>query len=143
MIEFVWPIALVVVSNVVYQVCAKSVPNAINPFASMIVTYLIAGVVSVILYFVTTGGGNLGRELSKVNWASFVYGLAIVGLEVGFICAYKAGWEVSVASVVQSGALAVAMLFVGYLAFHEALTWQKLLGVVVCLVGLALINLKS
>ena len=78
MIEFVWPIALVIVSNVVYQVCAKSVPNAINPFASMTVTYVVAGIVSVILYFMTTGGGNIVRELSKVNWASFVYGLATV-----------------------------------------------------------------
>ena len=29
MIAFLWPIALVVMSNVVYQICAKSVPSGI------------------------------------------------------------------------------------------------------------------
>ena len=37
--------------------------------------------------------------------------------------------------------LFVPLLFVGYLAYHEALTWQKVIGVVICLAGLAVINL--
>jgi hypothetical protein len=41
MFSYVWPIALVVLSNVVYQICAKSVPNGLNPFAALAVTYLV------------------------------------------------------------------------------------------------------
>ena len=41
MFSYVWPIALVVLSNVVYQICAKSVPNGLNPFAALTVTYLV------------------------------------------------------------------------------------------------------
>ena len=51
MISYVWPIALVVLSNVVYQICAKSVPEGMNPFASMTVTYLVGAVASAVLYF--------------------------------------------------------------------------------------------
>ena len=51
MFSYVWPIALVVLSNVVYQICAKSVPEEMNPFASLTVTYLVGAVVSAILYF--------------------------------------------------------------------------------------------
>ena len=36
--SYVWPIALVVISNVVYQVCAKSVPREMDAMASMVVT---------------------------------------------------------------------------------------------------------
>ena len=33
--------ALVIVSNVAYQICAKSVPQGMNAFASLTVTYLV------------------------------------------------------------------------------------------------------
>ena len=34
--SYIWPMVLLVVSNTVYQLCAKSVPKGINPFASLI-----------------------------------------------------------------------------------------------------------
>lgn len=39
MFNDVWPLALVVASNVAYQICAKSVPGGMNPFASLTITY--------------------------------------------------------------------------------------------------------
>ena len=141
MFDYVWPIVLVVLSNVIYQICAKSVPEGMNPMASLTVTYLVGAVASTILYF-AFGGRDLVREYSKLNWAPFVLGLVVVGLEAGFIFAYKAGWQVSAASIVQSSALSVALLFIGYLLYNEALTWNKLVGVGFCLIGLIIINLK-
>lgn len=141
MFHYIWPIALVVLSNTVYQICAKSIPADMNPLASVIVTYLVAAAASTVLYFVLNPGGNLIRAYRHVNWASFALGVVIVGLEVGFIYAYKAGWQVSMASVVQSSVLAVTLIIVGFALYREALTWNKLLGVAICLVGLAVINL--
>ena len=142
MFSYIWPIALAVLSNVAYHVCAKSVPEGMNPFASLTVTYLVAAAISGILYFVLHRGGNLLREYGKLNWAPFVLGIVIVGLEAGWLYAYKAGWQVSTAQVVQAAILAGVLLFVGYLLYHEALTWNKILGIVICLVGLVFINLK-
>ena len=142
MFFYVWPIALVVLSNVVYQVCAKSVPEGMNPFASLIITYLVGAAASTALFYVTNPGEGLFREFEKINWSPFVLGIVIVGLEVGFIYAYKAGWQVSTASIVQSSVLAAALLIVGLLLYHEALTWNKLIGVGICLIGLAVINLN-
>ena len=142
MFAYIWPIALVVLSNVAYQICAKSVPEGINPFASLTVTYLVGAAASTALYFLLDHGGNLLKEYGKLNWAPVVLGIVIVGLEVGWIYAYKAGWQVSTGFIVQSAFLAVMLLFVGYLLYHEALTWNKLVGVIVCLIGLAFINYK-
>lgn len=142
MFSYIWPIALVVLANIVYQVCAKSVPDGVSPFASLTVTYLIGAAFSVVMYYVTDPEKHLLRELTKLNWAPFALGMAIVGLEVGFIYAYKAGWQVSTASIVQSAFLAVALVFVGFALFGEGLTWNKLVGVAICLVGLAVINMK-
>ncbi len=140
MMNYIWPIALVVVSNIVYQICAKSVPRDIDPFASLTVTYLVGAAASAIAYFIANRGERLISEYGKLNWAPFVLGLVIVGLEVGFIYAYKAGWSVSKASVVQSSFLAVALLFVGFFLYREAITVNKVAGIVICLVGLFFIN---
>lgn len=142
MFNYVWPIGLVVLSNVVYQICTKSVPAGMNPFASLTVTYLVGAAVSAVIYFALNKGGNLIDEYAKLNWAPFVLGIVIVGLEAGFIFAYQAGWQVSTASIVQSSFLAVALIFVGWSLYHESLTWNKLVGVVICLIGLVFINHK-
>ena len=142
MFNYLWPIVLVVLSNTIYQICAKSVPKEMNPFASLTVTYLIGAVASAIMYFVLGKNGNLIKEYGKLNWAPFVLGLVIVGLEAGWIYAYKAGWQVSTGFIVQSAILAVMLLAVGFFLYHEALTWNKIVGVVICLVGLVFINYK-
>lgn len=142
MFSYVWPIALVIISNVVYQICAKSVPEGMNPFASLTITYFVGAVASGILFFVLGEETNLIKEYTKLNWTPLVLGVVIVGLEAGWIYAYKAGWPVSTGFIVQSAFLAAALLVVGYFLYHEALTWNKILGVVICLVGLGFINMK-
>ena len=142
MFSYIWPIALLVLSNVMYQICAKSVPEGMNPLASLTITYLVAAAVSGILYFSLSKDPNLIHEYSKTNWVPFAFGFVLVGLEVGFIYAYKAGWQVSVASIVQNSFLAVALIVVGYLVYQEALTWNKIVGIIICLAGLGVINYK-
>lgn len=142
MVSYIWPIALVVLSNVVYQICAKSVPETMNPLASLTITYLVSAITSGVLFFVLNKDGSLLREYGKLNWAPIVFGVVLVGLEVGFIYAYKAGWQVSTASIVQSSFLAVALILVGFFLYREALTWNKVIGVVICLIGLVFINYR-
>ena len=140
MFSYVWPIALVVLSNVVYHICAKSLPAAMNPLASLTVTYLVGAAASATLFCLLNKNANLLKEYAHMNWAPVLLGLAVVGLEMGVICAYKAGWPVSTASIVQSSFLAVARIFVGFFLYREAITWNKVVGILICLVGLGFIN---
>ena len=142
MLSYIWPIALVVLSNTLYQICAKSVPEGMNPLASLTVTYLVGAAVSCALYFILNRNANLLREIRLTNWAPIVLGVVIVGLEVGFIYAFRAGWQISMAQIVSSAVLAVILIFVGYLLYHEATTWNKIVGIIVCLAGLVLINYR-
>ncbi|HHV63993.1 MAG TPA: EamA family transporter [Peptococcaceae bacterium] len=142
MFNYVWPLALVVLSNVFYQICAKSVPREMSPLASLTITYVVGAIASLVLYYALNKDANIVHEYSKVNWAPFVLGFSIVGLEVGYIYAYKVGWPVSTAQIVQASVLAVILIFVGYFLYKESLTWNKIAGIIVCLAGLGLINLK-
>ena len=142
MVSYVWPIALVVFSNTLYQICAKEVPGGVNAFATLTVTYLVGALASGVLFFVTGNGASLLQEYGRLNWAPFVLGLVILGLEAGWIYAYKAGWPVSTAFIVQSAILAGFLLAVGYVLYREPLAWNKVAGMVICLIGLYVINYK-
>ena len=113
-----------------------------NPFASLIITYLVGAAVAFIMFLILGDSRDILTELKKANWTSFVLGIVLVGLEVGFIYAYKAGWKVSAAQIVTSSILGVILIIVGCVGYKEAITWNKIVGVIVCLAGLGLINLK-
>jgi multidrug transporter EmrE-like cation transporter len=100
----------------------------------------VGAAVSLVFYFLMNRDGTLLREYGQINWAPVVLGLVIVGLEVGYIFAYKAGWPVSTVATVQSAFLAIALLALGALVYHEPVTRDKVLGVVICLVGLGFLN---
>lgn len=142
MFPYIWPVALVVLSNTLYQICAKSVPEGMSPLASLTISYLIGAVVSFVLYFALNRNADLVREIRQLNWAPILLGIVIVGLEVGFIYAFRAGWQISIARIVSSAALAVILIFVGRLLYHEAVTWKKILGIIICIAGLFLINYR-
>lgn len=135
-----WPIFLAVCADIVYQVTAKSTPEALNPFASLTITYLVGSAVSLVIFFITSGGGSLLAEFKEINWSTFVLGLAIVGLEAGSIYMYKVGWNISTGYMVKSIILAIALIVVGWLLYKENIGITKIAGVAVCLMGLFLIN---
>ena len=135
-----WPILLAVFSDIFYQICAKSTPANLNPFASLTVTYLVGAAVSALIFFLASGGANLLAEWKNINWTTFVLGLAIVGLEAGSIYMYKVGWAVNTGYIVKALILAIALIAVGYFLYKEQFSMTKAAGIAVCLAGLYLIN---
>lgn len=135
-----WPIGLIVLSNVFYHICSKQTPASLDPLASLTVTYLVGAVVSGGLFFLLRRGGSLLGEYRKLNWTAFVLGLAIVGLEVGSIYMYKAGWQLGSGQLVHSALLAIVLLGLGCLVYREPITLSKAAGVLICLVGLYFLN---
>lgn len=134
------PIALIVLSNVFYHICSKSMPDSVNPFAALTVTYLVGAAVSAVLYFVLSKGGNIIAEYKNLNWSAWVLGLVIVGLEAGTVYMYKVGWNISTGQLVHSAILSVVLVFVGALLYKEKITPTKIAGIAFCSVGLFLIN---
>lgn len=137
-----WPVALIVIANVVYNICSKQTPGNIHPLASLTVTYIVGALVCFVLYFVLNRGGNIVQEWQKINWTTLVLGIAIIGMEAGSIYLYKAGWAVNAGQLVCSACIAVALIFVGYLLYKEQISWNKMAGIAVIMAGMLLINLK-
>ncbi|MBC8060328.1 MAG: EamA family transporter [Clostridiaceae bacterium] len=140
MFMYVFSIFLIIASNVLYNICQKSTPKSVNPFTSLLVTYLTATLLTVIAFkFNKTDKGFLD-SLKELNWTSFVLGISIVGLELGYLMAYRAGWNISVGSLVANIFLAILLIPIGILFFKEGFEFNKILGVAFCFLGLLLIN---
>lgn len=138
---FYLSIILTVVSNVLYHIFLKILPSGIHPVVSLVIAYgsALAGCLVYLLFFPPADG--LLASLHKISWANVGVGLAIVGLELGYILAYRAGWNISLAGIVSASAVAIILLPIGLLAFKEKISPLNLLGVALCIGGLLLVNL--
>ena len=116
-------------------------PGDVNPFGALMVTYAVAAIISAIIFVYMVGPSNVAFELSKINWTSIILAIAVVGLEVGYVFVYRVGWSVSTASVVANIGLACVLIGVGYLLYKENVSINQILGIIVCMVGLILINI--
>lgn len=140
MITYFLPIALVVTSNIIYHVCQKSTPQTANPFSALLITYLTAALLTLVAFpFYKTDKGFF-QSFSELNWTSLALGVAITGLEIGNLLAYRVGWNISVGSLVANIILAVMLIPVGIIFFKEGFSAYQIFGVLFCLIGLILIN---
>ena len=142
MLSLIWPLALIIASNVAYNIVTKETPESVNPFLALCVTYFVGMIFSLVLYFVTTENANIIRNFKEINWTSFILGFSIVGLEAGYIYLYRVGWNISIGSLTANISLAVILLFIGILAYKESFGIKQIVGAILCILGIVFINLK-
>ena len=140
--EMIWPVLIVVLSNTLYNICTKSTPSNVNAFGTLMLTYITAAILTGVIFLFLVKPENAIVELSKVNWTSIVLGIAIVGLELGYIFMYRSGWKVSSGALVANICLAIALLFVGAILYGENINVKQVLGIFICIAGLFLINMS-
>src|SRR6188768_1733420 len=133
-------IGLVVAGNIAYHLGLKQVPRDVHPLAPLVVLFATAAVTALVAWPIAARGLTLRGELGKLNWTPFVVGVAIVGIELGFVLAYRAGWRISAASLTANIVIAAALVAIGLLAYGEALSASRLAGLALCAAGLWFLN---
>lgn len=137
---YVFSIVLIVASNILYNICQKSTPESVNPMSSLLVTYLTASIITLITFLLYYTDKSLVQSVKELNWTSIALGVAIVGLEFGYLMAYRAGWNISEGSLVANIILALMLIPVGIFFYQEGFAINKTVGVVLCVIGLILLN---
>ena len=135
------PKTVAVLANVFYHVASKSISPEQNAFMGLVVNYATALLASAILFFLTPHEKIL-IEATKTNWACVLMGLSITGVEAAFIMIYRSGGELSTASLIVNILIALAMLAVGGIFYHEQISIQKIFGAMFCIVGVILLTIK-
>jgi uncharacterized membrane protein len=126
-----------------YHIFQKAISPDANPVISLLVTYIVAFFLTLVLLIFFPLKKDLAVALRQVNWASVALAIAIVGLEIGFLLAYRAGWDIGLAGVATNVAAAILLLPTGIIIFKEQPNLMNVIGVVVCIVGLVMVNASS
>lgn len=138
--RMILPIALVIIANCFYHITTKRTPTDANAFLSLAVTYGVAAIVSIIIYFIGYKNTSLPEEIKKLNWTSLALGIIIIGLELGYVLVYRTGWDVSKAPLVANCCLAIALVIIGALVFKEQITAKQIIGMIICIIGLIVVT---
>jgi len=80
----------------------------------------------------------------------FSISIAIVGIEYGFLLTYRAhrpdgllgGWNLGIAAVLVNVVASLILLPVAIFLFKDKISWNNIEGIVVCFIGLIMLNWK-
>jgi multidrug transporter EmrE-like cation transporter len=140
MFLFYFSISLAIASSALYHFVAKSTPSNVNFTVSLLVTYAIAFVITLIGFLFFPVKNSMMAEIRQLNWASIGLAIAVVGIEFGFLLTYRAGWNLGIAAVLVNVVASLILVPVAILVFRDDITWINILGILVCLAGLVMLN---
>jgi drug/metabolite transporter (DMT)-like permease len=139
---YFFSMTLTVISNVIYHFCQKEIKADANPLVSLLFTYLSGIVLTLICLPIFYPGVNPIAASKNLNWASFGLGLGIVGLELGFLLAYRAGWNLSLGALVSNVSVTLVLIPIGLLFYNETINARQLLGIALSISGILLLGKK-
>lgn len=133
-------LAIAIASTVGYHLVLKVTPAAANPFLSLAVSYALGATLFLAVYAATPQAVSLRESLQQLSWTAPALAVAVVLLDVGFLMLYRSGFEVSLGQLVTQSAAALLLLLLGVAFFRERLSLVNVGGILLCVVGLWLIN---
>jgi len=143
MFLYYFSITLAIASSALYHFSAKSTPANVNFPVSLLVTYAVAIVITALTAFFFPVKDGLIPELKKLNWASLLLAVAIVGIEFGFLLVYRSGWNIGIAAVLVNVVASLILVPIAIFVFKDKLNWVNIVGILVCLAGLVMLNWKK
>lgn len=133
---------MIILSNILYHLSSKSIPAKVNPIVPLIATYSTALFLSLAILFVFPSNEGRFQSFKEVNWASYTLGFSIVALEMGFLLAYRSGWNVSLAALVAQVVVSLLLIPIGIFFFREHLSLKNVVGIVLSIIGIIFISQK-
>jgi drug/metabolite transporter (DMT)-like permease len=129
-----------IISVVFYQVLQKNIAINIHPAVSLMITYAVALIFSAVLFFAFPSKENIIYSIKKANYASYLLGFAVVGIEIAFLLIYRNGWKFGLATTFSSSIINVLIILTGLIVFKENISGLTLTGLIFCLIGICLIS---
>jgi drug/metabolite transporter (DMT)-like permease len=132
------PVVMIIGGGVLYHVCQKATPAALDPFLALGISFGLASLTCVA--FFVGKHGLATPELHRVNWTSIALGVALVLIESGYLIGYRAGLKLNIASFACNNLIALVLLAVGTFFYGESFGFRTASGMVLCVAGLLLLR---
>jgi drug/metabolite transporter (DMT)-like permease len=134
---------IAIVGAIGYQYFVKRIPAALDPVVSVIGTYvavLIIGIASLVIF---PAQGGLLKHVRQLSWLQIALAVSIFLIELGFLLMYRYGWKLTTGNLVTGAIVNIALLGIGATLLHEKANFINLIGIVACIVGVALMGYRS
>ncbi len=135
-------IGITIISNVLYHIFQKSISQTANPIISLIVSYLIAIIISLLLLPFFPSKGTLIQQIKDLNWATYALGLGIVGLELGYLLTYRAGGNLGLTAITVTSLVTILLIPAAIFLFKQNISILNIIGVFLCIAGIILVQWK-
>ncbi len=138
--SFYFPLVLTIGGNILYHVSQRSIPKTAHPLVTMMLAYAVGLIICALGLLFYPAEKSLLNSARESNWAVFLIGVGAAGVEIGYLLAYRAGWRISVAPIVSSVGVTLLLIPIGIMIFREQLSARNVIGIVLCVIGLALVT---
>ena len=135
-----WALGVATVGAVVYHTGQKAMAVDVNPMILLIGVYLVAVLLALIAipFFRISGQSETVRR--AISWPVLAVGIGVILIEGGFLMAYRAGGSLQWSGVAVNGLAAVVLVPLAVFAFREQVSATRVVGVLVTLIGMALMT---
>lgn len=137
---YILSIFIASVAGVFYHISQKFIPAKANPLLSLIITFSVALLGSIIWYVLKGSLNTFSEDIKNVNWSSITLGLSIIGLEFGILLAYRSGWKISNFNLFYTFFLISMLIPIGLILFKEPITLKSIIGMGLAMCGILLMK---
>jgi uncharacterized membrane protein YdcZ (DUF606 family) len=136
------PLITIIVGGLLYQFAQKSIAKGLNAYFVIIIAYLVGIVLCLLCNWLYPAEGSLTDAFRKSNWAVYGIGVGAVLVEIGFLLAYRQGWQISMTSMLVNMVISLVLVPVGLLLYKERISGWNALGMAFYFAGLVLLARK-
>lgn len=136
------PIITIIIGGLLYQFAQKSIAKGLNAYFVIIFAYLVGIVLCLLCNWLYPAEGSLTEAFRKSNWAVYGIGVGAVLVEIGFLLAYRQGWQISMTSMLVNMVISLVLVPVGLLLYKEKISGWNALGMGFYFAGLILLARK-
>ena len=125
-----------------YQYFIKRVPESINPIVSVIGMYVTVLALGVILLPLFPAEGGLRNHFRQLSWIQIALAVTVMMIELGFLLMYRYGWTLSTGNLVTGVFVNIILVVLGVALLGEKVSLVNAIGIVLSILGVALISYR-
>jgi drug/metabolite transporter (DMT)-like permease len=134
-------LSLLISSVLAYQISQKLLPN-LSPWHLLSAVYGLALIVCLGFALLEAKEKPLLEGLRGMTWPVLLLAASVVGIELAWILAVRAGGQISLTGLIANISVAMLAIPIGVYFFKEKLSTTNLIGAALCLIGLVLVSRK-
>ena len=134
---------LVIIGAVSYQYLTKRIPVSLNPIVSMIGVYTAVLALGAFLLLLFPSESSISQHFRQLSWIQLGLAISTVMVALGFLLMYRYGWNLSTGNIVTGVFINIILVTLGVTLLGEKINLLNVIGIALCILGVALISLRS